>query len=165
MRALPLLLLLVPACSATPEPGKLLDFVPPKPGEHAPACVDANAGKRFIVEGHVGPGGGVTVDNGLVGLDVAESYADGDVAGKSFSAEFKDDTHVKFDVANQKAKNVNVFISGSEGDLKGVTLKTTTGDATPADKLAVVFDYEVIKHFQTGQITACVAHVVELRRL
>ncbi|MBL9104226.1 MAG: hypothetical protein JNL82_24985 [Myxococcales bacterium] len=164
MRALPSLLLLLAACSKTAEPGKLLDFVPPTPGSQAPACVAANDGKRFVVDGYVGKDGDVTVDDGKVSLDVAEGFADGEQTGKSFPVELKDGTHVKFDVANEKAAVGPAVLTTTKGDLQGIRLLTTAGEASPADKLGVVFDVEVVKHFQTGEITACVWHVVELHK-
>lgn len=161
---LPLLLLFV-GCSKTPEPAQIADFISATPGELEPACVETNDGKRFIVEGYVGPSGDVRVSDGIVNLYIGDKVDGAEIVGNSFAAEFKDGKHAKFDVTNQRDKSVGPLRSETEGQLQGVTLLTTTGDATPADRLAVVFDFEVVKHFQTGKITACRNHVVELRKL
>lgn len=157
--SLPLALL---ACSKTAEPGALADFVA-GPGRNAPACVAANDGKRFVVDGHLVTNGDVKVEDDRVDLYLAEAVADGAPDGKSFVVEARSGKHVDFAVSGVEA-DFRGGRPGSKGTLAGMTLHTDGGDASPTDTLGVVFDVEAIKHFQTGEITACVYHVVELMK-
>lgn len=160
MRPYPLLsLLLLTACSKAAEPGKLADFIG-APGKLEAACVDANDGKRFVVDGHVTPSGDVSVTDGRVSLHLGE---DAEGQGLSAVVQLKEGTHVDFAAADVKSTFTGGR-SGTLGTLTGVTLHTDKGDATPADRLGVVFDVEVIRQFQTNAITACIYKVVELRK-
>lgn len=150
------------ACSKTAEPAALADFVA-KPGARAAACVADNDGKRFVVEGHLVTNGDVTVRDGRVDLRLTNEVKDGEGEGPSFVVEAESDKHVVFEVANESA-DFHGGAMGSKGELKGHKLRTASGDVGPEARLEVVFDTEVIKHFQTGEITACVFKVVELRK-
>lgn len=152
-------LLLLAACSKTAEPGKLADFIG-APGKLEAACVDANDGKRFVIDGHVIPSGDVSVTDRRVSLRLSE---DAEGLGLTAVIRLKDGTHVDFAVADVTS-TFKGGQSGTTGTLTGVTLHTDKGDATPADRLGVVFDVEVIRQFQTNAITACIYDVVELRK-
>ena len=156
--SLPISLLLLAACSKAAEPGELADFVG-GPGRLAAACVEANDGKRFVVDGHLVPGGDVSVTDHRVDLQLS---ADAEGQGPAPVMQLKEGTHVDFATADAKF-DFRGGRAGTTGTLTGVTLHTDKGDATPADRLGVVFDVEVIRQFQTSQITACVYKVVELR--
>jgi len=152
-------LLFLAACSKTAGPGKLADFIG-APGKLEAACVEANDGKRFIVDGHVVPSDDVSVTDGRVSLRLSE---DSEGQGLSAVLQFKEGTHVDFAVVDVKSTFTG-GMAGTKGTLTGVTLHTDKGDATPADRLGVVFDVEVLHQFQTNAITACIYKVVDLRK-
>ena len=130
----------------------------------APLCTADNDGKRFILPGFLQPRASMTSKKGVVDFDFFEKLdANGQGGGASIIVDVIEGKHVKLDIEQSK----KAFKGGqmiTQSVVGSVTLLTTDCDAKITDKVNLVFDQQVIKHFQTKAITACTLTVAELRK-
>lgn len=161
MRSSPLLaLLLLAACSKTAEPAQIADFATGLGKTIASACVPANDGKRYVIDGYLLPSSVVSADADGASLNLYGAMKDGEGQGESVAVNVKEGSFVDFGLKDRKSS-----FRGDEATITDITLHTTGGDVKVDQRVGVVFDLDVIQHFQSGEVTACELAVVELRKL
>ena len=112
-----------------------------------------------MIEGYLLPSSVVSSDDGGASLNIYGAMREGEGDGSSVSVDVKEGEFVSFGLKDKKAS-----FRGDEATITDITLHTTSGDVKVDQRVGVVFDVDVVQHFQTDAVTACALSVVELRR-
>lgn len=112
-----------------------------------------------MIEGYLLPSSVVSSDDDGASLNIYGAMREGEGDGSSVSVDVKEGEFVSFGLKDKKAS-----FRGDEATITDITLHTTSGDVKVDQRVGVVFDVDVVQHFQTDAVTACALSVVELRR-
>ncbi|MGV3624785.1 MAG: hypothetical protein ACO1OB_28455 [Archangium sp.] len=152
------------SCSKPATPAALKDFQMPIGTSKFAACTDANDGKRFELSGTLVMNGDVRVSDGTVSLGLYETAKNGEGSGAYTYVDLKDGKHIEFDVKDAKTKSAGFRRSETTGSIEGVTLHTSSGDASIDEPVKVVVELSVQRVFQQTEIFGCSLEVIELKK-
>lgn len=113
-----------------------------------------------MIGGYLLPSSVVFSDDDGASLNIYGAMREGEGDGSSVSVDVKEGEFVSFGLKDKKAS-----FRGDEATITDITLHTTSGDVKVDQRVGVVFDVDVVQHFQTDAVTACALSVVELRKL
>lgn len=154
----------IASCSKPAAPAALKEFQMPIGTSKFPACTDANDGKRFELSGTLVMNGDVRVSDGKVSLALYETAKNGEGSGAYTYVDLKDSKQIDFDVKDVKTKSAGYRRTESKGTIEGVTLHTSSGDASLDEPVKVVVELSVQRVFQQTEIFGCSLEVIELKK-
>lgn len=160
----------LPDCKGEGEPGRFEKFLTPfpyKPGVHAEMCSAANDGKRFWVEGYLQLPSSIRIEGGKTSLYFYNRVdGNGRGAGGSISIDVTSPGDIDDLWGTAKGKKPGGFrTQKAEIDPDALRIRAKNGEATARDKIKLTFDATAIKHFQTGEITACTYQFVKAEKV
>jgi hypothetical protein len=151
----------LPDCKGDGDPGGSIEkFVTPfpyKPGVHAQMCSTANDGKRYWLDGYLQMPTSLSIREGRTSLYFyARVDGNGRGAGNSISIDVSSPGDIDDLWASATGKKGSGFRSQkAQIDPEALRIRTKNGPATARDRIRLTFDVSTIRHFQTGEVTAC----------
>src|SRR5215510_15311059 len=157
----------LPDCKGEGEPGdsvKTFVLTSSAKGWSAEMCTNANAGKRYWLEGYLQLPSSISIREGRADLSFyARIDANGRGTGDWITIYVRSpgDIDDLWASATDKKTTYRVRSSRSESgqiDPDALRIRTKIGAATARDKSKLAFDIEATYHFQTGELYACQYH-------
>jgi hypothetical protein len=130
-------------------------------GWSAEMCTNANAGKRYWLEGYLQLSSSISIRDGRADLQFYDRIdANGRGTGDRITIYARSPGDIDDLWASATSRKTTYAVRGSrkesaQVDDDALRIRTKNGAATARDRIKLAFDIEVTKHFQTGEVYSC----------
>jgi hypothetical protein len=160
----------LPDCKGEGAPGSFEKFLTPfpyKPGVFEEMCSRDSDGKRFWLDGYLQLPSSLSISEGKTRLDFyARVEGNGRGAGRSISVDVTSPGDIDDLWASATGKKSSGFRSQkAQIEPEALRINAKNGVATARDKIKLTFDISTIRHFQTGDITACLYQFAKAEKI
>ena len=164
----------LPDCKGEGEPGgsvKKFVLTSAAKGWSAEMCTEANAGKRYWLEGYLQLSSSMSIRDGRANLTF---YGRMDGNGRGVGDQIAISVRSPGDIDDlwgaATSRKTTYGIRGSRKELAeidpdGLRIRTKNGAATARDKIKLTFDIEATRHFQTGELYNCNYHFAKAEKI
>jgi len=164
----------LPDCKGEGEPGgsvKRFVVTSSAKGWSAEMCINANADKRYWLEGYLQLPSSISIRDGRANLSFYPQIdANGRGTGDSITIYVRSPGDIDDLWASATSRKATYGVRGSrkesaEIDPDALRIRTKNGAATARDKIKVAFDIEATRHFQTGELYSCNYHFAKAEKI
>ena len=137
----------------------------------AEMCTNANAGKRYWLEGYLQLPTSISIREGRADLKFyARIDANGRGTGDWITIYVRSPGDIDDLWASATSQKTTYGVRGSRKELAQIDpdalrIRTKNGAATARDNIKLAFDIEATRHFQTGELYSCSYHFARAEKI